>query len=55
MFQDFLVNLLGSPPEVLSSPEMILYIFSFILLIYIIKSFFSLFYAIAGFNSGRDD
>lgn len=55
MFEDFLVSLLGSPPEVLASPEMILYIFSFIILIYIIKSFFSLFYMVAGVFNGRDD
>ena len=55
MFQEFLINLIGSPPETLASPEMILYIFSFILLTFIIKSFFSIFYAIAGFFNGRDD
>ena len=55
MFQSFLENIIGSPPQVLASPEMFIYIFSFILLIYIIKSFFSLFYAIAGFINGRDD
>ena len=55
MFEQFLINLIGSPPEALDSPEMITYIFCFILLLYIIKSFFSLFYMIAGFINGRDD
>ncbi len=55
MFYNFLIDLIGSPPATLDSPEMITYIFCFILLIFIIKSFFSIFYAIAGFFNGRDD
>lgn len=55
MFIDFIQNLLGPPPEVLYSPETLEYIFGFIILIYIIKAIFSVFYIIGGLVNNYDD
>lgn len=55
MFIEFIQNLLGPPPEVLVSTATLEYIFGFIILIYIVKSVFSLFYFVGGIFNNYDN